>query len=665
MTKTRLKRNILIVSCLVLSLGIGFITTLKGNALTSSGLTMKSSAGVVWNDTFTRQFLDYSYPVASPRQNFTLQRNGSDTFLDIDSLTITCNGSLLTTTFVNQRTSEDITAKLQATDLVTFTIYFDDLIQIHTDPCASNQVVHINVHEHTAAGGAPFNSPTEQRSIQYVSGTNPVVDTVMDGTIAAVDGTTPQLRETWYPTSGHPVGDSYVYISDDTNNYYVSIDVTSDNTNETRGEDFWKVMTLNGKEFFVNDFTATYGTCGFTTTSKVVYPHATCEMKIPKSKVGSSTLDFRMQYYGTSAGGMLTVTGFTKTDSDADNIVTPGQTVTYTIDLTMPDDYWTRYISYTDTIDPAYEAPTDITYSPGCGSPYIVDYTDPVLTLSLIMIDPGVTSCVVTYDVTVKAGTVAGTTISNTVTNPDSYVTYLAPATASATASTLTVGSANVFDPPSGYKTVNAEGLPVMTWKMVWINDGNISALNTQVLDPVPAGTSYIAGSVACEARGTSTTAVCVYDAAENRVRWEGTIAPDSGATDEASAANEVVITFSTSVPDTLDSVENQARAYYDANGTTSFTDDKAAGQVAALTDSPASAVLGDATVWQRPSPAPQPVDTGQSLIDVAARLVDTGRRLFGILTSSVFIVTLAAVTLAIPSVRHRASRLYRLRRDI
>ena len=184
MTKTRLKRNILIVSCLVLSLGIGFITTLKGNALTSSGLTMKSSAGVVWNDTFTRQFLDYSYPVASPRQNFTLQRNGSDTFLDIDSLTITCNGSLLTTTFVNQRTSEDITAKLQATDLVTFTIYFDDLIQIHTDPCASNQVVHINVHEHTAAGGAPFNSPTEQRSIQYVSGTNPVLDTVMDGTIA-------------------------------------------------------------------------------------------------------------------------------------------------------------------------------------------------------------------------------------------------------------------------------------------------------------------------------------------------------------------------------------------------------------------------------------------------------------------------------------------------
>ncbi len=587
----------------------------KSFATATTGLTMSSSAGEVWSDTFTRQFLDYSYPVASPNQDFTLQRNSSDTFLDIDSLTVTCNGTLMTTTFINQRTSEDITAKLQATDLVTFTIYQDDLIQIHTDPCASNQVAHINVHEHTGAGGAPFNSPTDQQSIQYASGTNPVVDTVIDGTIATVDGTTPQFQETWYPTSGHPVGDSYVYISDDTNNYYVSIDVTSDNTNETRGEDFWKVITLNGKEFFVNDFTATYGVCGFTTTSKVSYPHATCEMQIPKSEVGSSTLDFRMQYYGTSAGGMLTVTGFTKTDSDADNIVTPGQTVTYTIDLTMPDDYWTRYISYTDTIDPAYEAPTNITYSPGCGSPYIVDYTDPVLTLSLIMIDPGVTSCVVTYDVTVKAGTVAGTTISNTVTNPDSYVTYLAPATASATASTLTVGSANVFDPPSGYKTVNAEGLPVMTWKMVWINDGNITALNTQVLDPVPAGTTYVAGSVTCDARGTSTTATCVYDATENRVRWEGDIAPDPGGTDENNTTNEVVITFSTSVPPAIDSVENQAQAYYDANGTGDFADDKMSGQAAIVTDSPVSAAPGDATTWRRQSAL---ANTGQGSTIIA-----------------------------------------------
>lgn len=646
MTKTGLNRNILIVSCLVLSLGIGVITTLKGNALNSNGLTMNSNAGEVWSDTFTRQFLDYSYPVASPQQDFTLQRNGSDTYLDIDSLTITCNGTLIPTTYINQRTGEDITAQLHTADLVTFTIYLDDLIQIHTDPCASNQVVHINVHEHTDAGIAPFNLPATQKSISYMSGTNPVVDTVMDGTIAAVDGTAPQQRETVYPLTGHPTGDIYTYVSDDANNYYVSLDVTSDNTNETRGEDFWKVITLDNKEFFVNDFTATYGVCGFTMTSKVSYPHATCEMKIPKSKVGSNTLDFRMSYYGTMGGVTTVITEFTKTDSDADNIVAPGQVVTYTINLVVKDNVLTRYSSFTDTIDPVYEAPTNFTFSPDCGGYSAANYTDPVLTVNSIVFDPGTTDCIVTYDVTVKADTAVGTQINNTATIADPSAQYEAPATANATASTLTVGSAHVFDPPSGYKTVNADGLPVMVWKMVWINDGNITALNTQVLDPVPAGTSYVAGSVACDARGTSTSAVCVYDAAENRVRWEGNIAPDSGATDEASAANEVVITFSTSVPETIDSVENQAQAYYDANGNGSFADDKSSGQVAALTDSPASAVLGDATVWRR------------------STLANTGQPVTGMLAASAFIIVLAAATLATPSVRRRASRFYRLRRD-
>ena len=472
------------------------------------------------------------------------------------------------------------------------------------------------MHEHTDAGIAPFNFPQSQRSLTYVSGTNPVIDTTMDGTIAAVDGTTPQFQETMYPYSGHPVAEVYTYISDDANNYYVSLDVTSDNTNETRGEDFWKIITANNKEFLVDDFTATYGVCGFTTTSKVSYPHATCEMKIPKSEVDSNTLDFRMTYYGTNAGGALTVTGFTKTDSDTDNIVAPGQTVTYTIDLTLSDNpYGYSASSFIDTIDPVYEAPTNITYSPGCGSPFIVDYTEPVLTISYIMIDPGVTSCTVTYDVVVKAGAVAGATINNTVTNSDASVSYQAPATDSATASTLTVGSAHVFDPPSGYKTVNADGLPVMVWKMVWINDGNITALNTQVLDPVPAGTTYVAGSVTCDARGTSTTATCVYDATENRVRWEGDIAPDPGGTDENNTTNEVVITFSTSVPPAIDSVENQAQAYYDANGTGDFADDKMSGQAAIVTDSPVSAAPGDATTWRRQSAL---ANTGQGSTIIA-----------------------------------------------
>ncbi|MFZ1458751.1 MAG: hypothetical protein WAT17_02640, partial [Candidatus Saccharimonadales bacterium] len=66
-------------------------------------------------------------------------------------------------------------------------------------------------------------------------------------------------------------------------------------------------------------------------------------------------------------------------------------------------------------------------------------------------------------------------------------------------------------------------------------------------------------------------------------------------------------------VPATIDSVSNQAQAYYDANGVGGFADDKAAGQVAALTDSPISALLGDATVWRRSSLA----NTGQNSIAI------------------------------------------------
>ncbi len=164
----------------------------------------------------------------------------------------------------------------------------------------------------------------------------------------------------------------------------------------------------------------------------------------------------------------------------------------------------------------------------------------------------------------------------------------------------------DVFDPPSARKTVSGDGNPEMEWKMVWINGGNAAALNTQVLDSVPAGTTYIADSVKCDARGTSTTAVCTYDAAENRVRWEGNIGPDLGGTNEADSDNEVVITFKTTVPADVDKVENQAEAYYDQDADGDFANDKANGLDPVLTDnSNATNTTVDPTVWTRPSDDP------------------------------------------------------------
>ncbi len=158
---------------------------------------------------------------------------------------------------------------------------------------------------------------------------------------------------------------------------------------------------------------------------------------------------------------------------------------------------------------------------------------------------------------------------------------------------------ANVFDPPSAIKTVSDSGENEIEWKMVWINDGNMVAVNTQVLDDVPVGTTYVSDSVLCEARGLSTTSVCVFDSTENRIRWEGSISPDPDGTTEDDSLNEVVITYRTTVPSSMETVENQASANWDANGDGDFNDDIARGQAAVLTDN--SDVNGnDPTIWHQ-----------------------------------------------------------------
>jgi protocatechuate 3,4-dioxygenase beta subunit len=134
--------------------------------------------------------------------------------------------------------------------------------------------------------------------------------------------------------------------------------------------------------------------------------------------------------------------------------------------------------------------------------------------------------------------------------------------------------SSALFDPPSGRKTVNTAGFPVIEWRMVWINGSNTVANRVRVIDPVPAGAIYDPDSLRCEARGQSTVATCVFEPANNRVVYEGNIAADPGALDEADAQNEVVIVFSTLLQSGVSTVENLASAHWDQNGNGSVDDD-------------------------------------------------------------------------------------------
>ena len=133
---------------------------------------------------------------------------------------------------------------------------------------------------------------------------------------------------------------------------------------------------------------------------------------------------------------------------------------------------------------------------------------------------------------------------------------------------TVTINQgAHVFDPPSATKVAYPSGWPQIEWKMVWINDGNTEAQHVLVQDPLDPNLSFINGSLKCTATGASVTQRCEYDSTNNMVIWEGNIAPDPGATDEASASNEVVITFRTTVGAGVTYVENQATGYWDTDG--------------------------------------------------------------------------------------------------
>ncbi len=112
----------------------------------------------------------------------------------------------------------------------------------------------------------------------------------------------------------------------------------------------------------------------------------------------------------------------------------------------------------------------------------------------------------------------------------------------------------SLFDPPFGIKLVDDDGFPVLQWTMVWINNSNIVAVNAAVSDGISLGTAYVAGSVSCVgASSQTTTTSCTYEAPSGtyprgRIVWTGTIGPDFGATDAASANNELYIRFNVTV---------------------------------------------------------------------------------------------------------------------
>ena len=150
-----------------------------------------------------------------------------------------------------------------------------------------------------------------------------------------------------------------------------------------------------------------------------------------------------------------------------------------------------------------------------------------------------------------------------------------------------------IFDPPSAIKTFNAAGLPELEFRMVWINSGNAFAIDVQVVDQIPTGTVYVPGSLTCDPRGSSTNAAvatsplslaavpssfCGYDSVANRIQWQGNMGPDNTHLTEATAVNEVVITFRVTVDNAVNQVRNQGFSRTDVDADANFDEETVLG---------------------------------------------------------------------------------------
>jgi uncharacterized repeat protein (TIGR01451 family) len=270
-------------------------------------------------------------------------------------------------------------------------------------------------------------------------------------------------------------------------------------------------------------------------------------------------------------------------DVAGDGTVNPADTLLYTLRLTNSGSTAAQDVRIVDT-----PLPSQVTLVAGSivTSLGIVVSENP-LTVNVGNLPAGQT-VTVNFLVTVNANT-AGQNAENAATATAANVTGSINSNQTITP---IQGKPSLFDPPSGFKTVNAAGLPVLAWQMVWINNGNQDALQVRIVDTIPAGTTYEPGSLICIARVASTVTKCEYQAQTNQVVYEGKIAADPGAQDEAAAQNEVVIAFKSRILTSVTSASNTASAHWDANNDGSVDNDIAGGQPPVLTNN------GAATIW-------------------------------------------------------------------
>ena len=311
--------SICIVGALIMAL---FPAGVVGAGFSESGFHISQWTGETWEEIYQHQFqVQYSteaftVDVVDGKVVLRIVQVGTP-FADVDQISLMVDGEELTPEYARYTGSgksvlEDI---LELDHNVV--IAHEQEIEVSWDVPAGYGSVTVYLTANEYGHGLPFRFP-EIGYATYEMRSNAGSITV-DGLITETDGTLPLYCPYWQPSSGHPDGYTYIYVCDDEQYVYFSLDITMDNTNEY-GEDWAEIRMLqpDGSEqaFRIDDFDDTWGESGFGLTSKVSYKHQTCEFAIPKSIIDDNDIKFSLVYYGTGSIG-----GYVWADADVDPLV--------------------------------------------------------------------------------------------------------------------------------------------------------------------------------------------------------------------------------------------------------------------------------------------------------------------------------------------------------
>lgn len=228
-------------------------------------------------------------------------------FGDIEFIQLShCGAIVLPDSAQYVETGDDVMADILEDDLNVINVHEREIEVSWSldEECEKSAEITLKANEYPRA--LPLRFPEEDaQTVSYVFDER-IKSLDMDGRLDEVDGQDePQYAPLWQPVTGHPDGETLIYLSNDEEYWYLALDITMDNTDEW-GEDFTEVVVLQGGEervFRVDDFTDEYGVCAFGLTSAVSYKHQTCELNIPREELSGEQIDFFLRYYGTGGGG--------------------------------------------------------------------------------------------------------------------------------------------------------------------------------------------------------------------------------------------------------------------------------------------------------------------------------------------------------------------------